>query len=104
MALGVPVEQYRTSYTFLAPPSYVHNYLTVIHETGDFPTLDGIGVAGETVSITDEYDRTNLEIDGGFHYVESGTPFAITVYGVGTYTSYMYPGGLDLKEVDIDIE
>jgi hypothetical protein len=104
MALGVPVEQYRTDYTFLAPTSYVQNYLTVIHETGGYPTLDGTPVSGDTVSITDEYARTNLEIDGGFHYIESDAPFAITVYGVGTYTSYMYPGGLDLKQVDVDVE
>ncbi len=26
-------------------------------------------------------------------------PFGITVYGVGDYTSYMYPGGLDLEKI-----
>jgi len=104
MALGVPVEQYRTSYTFLAPTSYVHNYLTVIHPVGVLPSLDGLPVAGDTVQINAEWARTNLEISGGIHYISGAEPFAITVYGVGRYTSYMYPGGLDLKEVPIVLE
>jgi hypothetical protein len=104
MALGVPVEQYRTDYTFLAPGSYVSNYLTVIHKIGAYPTLDGTTVVGDTVEITDVWARTNLAIGAGIHYIESDLPFAITVYGVGNYTSYMYPGGLDLKTVDVEIE
>jgi hypothetical protein len=106
MALAVPVEQYRTRYTFLAPTSYVHNYLTVIHPIGVYPALDGSPISGETVEITDEHARTNLDISGGIHEiaVEDDNPFAITVYGVGTYTSYMYPGGLDLKEVPVVVE
>jgi hypothetical protein len=104
MSLGVPVEQYRTSYTFLAPTSYVYNYLTAIHLIGAPPSLDGAAISGTTVEITDEWARTNLEISGGIHSIHGEEPFAITVYGVGSYTSYMYPGGLDLKEVPIVVE
>ncbi len=104
MALGVPVEQYRTSYTFLAPTSYVYNYLTVVHPIGAPPSLDGVPVVGDTVEITAEWARTNLEISGGIHSISGGDPFAITVYGVGNYTSYMYPGGLDLKEVPVILD
>jgi len=99
MALGVPVEQYRTSYTFLAPDSYAHNYVTVVHAPDNCPLLDGIAVSGETVQITGDWARTNLEITGGIHDIESELPFAITIYGVGNYTSYMYPGGLDLRSI-----
>ena len=99
MALGVPVEQYRTSYSFLAPDSYAHNYLTVVHAPEQYPTLDGTAVSGETIQITGEWARTNLEITGGIHAIESELPFAITIYGVGNYTSYMYPGGLDLRSI-----
>ena len=27
--------------------------------------------------------------------------FGIQVYGVGNYTSYMYPGGLDIKVINV---
>ncbi|MDD5305711.1 MAG: IgGFc-binding protein [Deltaproteobacteria bacterium] len=104
MSLGVPVEQYRTSYTFLAPTTYVFNYLTVVHKTGTFPQLDGAPVAGDTVGVTAEYSRTNLTISAGIHKIKSTEAFGIQVYGVGTYTSYMYPGGLDLKRVDTPVD
>jgi IgGFc binding protein len=103
MALAVPVEQYRLNYTFLAPQSYVQNYLTVIYKTGMIPVLDGVAVAGDTAQINGEYSRTKLLISGGIHHIESSDPFAITVYGVGRFTSYMYPGGLDLKPVPVVI-
>jgi hypothetical protein len=106
MSMAVPVEQYRTDYTFLAPTSYEVNYLTVIHEIGAYPSLDGTSLSGwgTTMDITNTHAKTELEIEGGIHYIDSDTPFAIMVYGVGSYTSYMYPGGLDLGKVDIGVE
>lgn len=101
MMLNVPFEQFRSDYTFLAPHSYSHNYITVIHPVGEFPLLDGMPIAGDTREINDLYSRTNMEIEGGIHGISSDTPFGIIVYGVGRYTSYMYPGGLDLKEIPI---
>jgi hypothetical protein len=101
MALGVPVEQYRDSYIFLAPDSFAHNYLTVIHDDDDQPLLDGAPISGDTADVGSGFVRTNFEIEGGIHRIVSGTDdgFAINVYGVGSYTSYMYPGGLNLDEV-----
>jgi hypothetical protein len=34
------------------------------------------------------------------HKMTSSTPFGIVVYGYGKDTSYMYPGGLDLKRIN----
>jgi len=31
--------------------------------------------------------------------IEGSAPFVIVVYGYGAFTSYMYPGGLDLKKI-----
>jgi len=33
------------------------------------------------------------------HTVESVKAVGIAVYGVASYTSYMYPGGLDLRDL-----
>ena len=35
-----------------------------------------------------------------FHRASAGEPFGIVVYGYGQYTSYMYPGGLDLAKIE----
>jgi hypothetical protein len=37
----------------------------------------------------------------GRHHIEAvgDTRFGIKVYGVARYTSYLYPGGLDLEEI-----
>ena len=96
----VPIEQYRKNYSFLAPTSYLTNYITVIHKVGEIPVLDGSPISGDTAEINGKYARTNLEIEGGIHYIESSDYFGLTVYGIGRYTSYMYPGGLDLQKID----
>lgn len=36
---------------------------------------------------------------GGPHAATSDQPFGIVVYGYGRYTSYMYPGGLNLNKL-----
>jgi len=43
------------------------------------------------------YSVAKLKIKPGSHYMEGAVKFGVAVYGVGSYTSYMYPGGLDLK-------
>ena len=35
----------------------------------------------------------------GQHKLESDTPVGLQVYGYGNYTSYQYPGGLNLKRI-----
>ncbi|MDY0003749.1 MAG: hypothetical protein RBU30_20800, partial [Polyangia bacterium] len=34
------------------------------------------------------------------HVIESDQPFGIMVYGFARYTSYFYPGGLDLNVIN----
>jgi hypothetical protein len=97
MALAVPVEQYRTSYVFLAPESYVQNYVTVVAPVGSAVTLDGTGVTGFAAVGAGAYAATTVAIPSGSHTITGAAPFGITVFGIAPYTSYMYPGGLDLK-------
>ena len=100
MALGVPVEQYRSSYRFLAPESYQKNYVNVIAPTKASIELDGKVLDQSLfmpVGDKTPYQVAKVEIKGGAHHIKSKSRFGITVYGVGSYTSYMYPGGLDLK-------
>lgn len=97
MALAVPVEQYRNDYRFLAPESFEQNYVNVIATPDAQVKLDGKAVTGFTAIPGSSYSVAKVKIDGGVHNIEGSSAFGISVYGVGSYTSYMYPGGLDLK-------
>ncbi|MBM4377336.1 MAG: IgGFc-binding protein [Deltaproteobacteria bacterium] len=37
----------------------------------------------------------------GNHTISANLPFGISVYGYGQYTSYWYPGGLDLTPLGL---
>ncbi|MFH1130444.1 MAG: IgGFc-binding protein [Pseudomonadota bacterium] len=97
MALAVPVEQYRTTYQFLSPGSYDQNYVNVILPLNATATLDGEPVVKIDAIGSSGFGVSKVEIGGGNHVVESSMSVGISAYGVGSYTSYMYPGGLDLK-------
>lgn len=97
MALAVPVEQYRRDYRFLAPESFEQNYVNVIALPDAQVQLDGKPVTGFVPVPDSQYQVAKVKIPGGTHTIEGTTAFGIAVYGVGSYTSYMYPGGLDLR-------
>lgn len=102
LAVVVPTEQYRDSYLFVASTTYDTNFVNVVAPTGTQITLDGaalptnkftpIGSSGFSVA-RHELDATEV------HTIQSSSAFGIVVYGYGRYTSYMYPGGLDLKRI-----
>ncbi len=38
----------------------------------------------------------------GTHTMEGSKPFGVSVCGYGQFTSYWYPGGLDLKPLTVE--
>ncbi|MBU1242175.1 IgGFc-binding protein [Myxococcota bacterium] len=111
--LVVPVEQYRSDYTFSTPPSITVNYVNVIAEipadTMDYITLDGQAITaeqytpiGSTGYGVAQFDVTSTGTNGSHYIVAPNTTikFGIEVYGFAQYTSYLYPGGLDLEYIN----
>jgi hypothetical protein len=107
MTLAVPTDQYRLDYQFHAPTNYESNYVNVTAPMGATVTVDGtpidasqytpVGASGFGVA------RIALSNAGnGSHSANSSDPFGITVYGFGQYTSFWYPGGLDLNVIPVD--
>jgi hypothetical protein len=104
MSLAVPNDQYRSDYLFHAPVSYETNFVNLTAPVGATVNLDGnpvpasafVAIGGSGFAVA----RVALS-DGaaGNHHAESSMPFGISVYGYGQYTSYWYPGGLDLAEI-----
>jgi hypothetical protein len=97
------VEQYRTKYVFLAPNDYDESFIDVIAPSGADLVLDKATVDfGSRSPIADGYDVWRvglLQSSNGAHTLESSTPVGIQVLGYGLYTSYQYPGGLNLKHI-----
>ena len=96
------VEQYRTKYVFLAPTDYEVSYVDVVQPLDALLELDGAPSCGPVVVIGSGYGvrRIKLPTKGtGTHVLVASKPIGIQVVGYGAYTSYQYPGGLDLKVI-----
>jgi hypothetical protein len=100
---AITVSQYRGSYTFLAPGTYAENWIDVMAPTGTTVTLDGVDIpASEWKPVGQQpYGVASHKLTGASegHEIHGTAPFGLVVYGYGSRTSYMYPGGLDLRQV-----
>jgi hypothetical protein len=114
---AITLPQYRSTYTFLAPQTYAQNWIDILAPTGATITLDGVDipasafseatagpgagqVGGQPFVVGHQLLAVTSTSTGG-HSVSSTVPFGLVVYGYGSRTSYMYPGGLDLREVTV---
>lgn len=102
-SIAIPTEQYRLNYTFLAPITYTHNFVNVVAPAGAGITIDGVTIPPETFAPigSSGLSVARHQVPGGVHTMNGNMNFGIVVYGYGSYTSYMYPGGLNLETVDI---
>ena len=97
MGSGIPWLQVRSEYDFLTPTTYTANYVNVVAPTGTAVDLDGSPVSGWTAIGSTGFDVARVSLSAGSHHIESasGTGFGITTYGYASFTSYLYPGGLN---------
>jgi hypothetical protein len=108
MSQAVATAQFRESYGFSAPANYYENWVNVIAPTGttvtvtDTPTNHTI-TTGSAIGSSSGYYVANVALCAnnlagctGNHTATASKGFGIEVYGYGSYTSYMYPGGLNL--------
>ena len=97
--LGVPMEQFRSSYVFLIPNQYLQDYVNVIAPVGTQLIVDGNQtVEANPIPAACSADGTcwataTLELTDGTHSIESlnGEPFGVVVYGYDDDVSYGYP-------------
>jgi hypothetical protein len=100
MTMTVATQQFRTHYLVHAPANYTYSYANIVAPNGASIIVDDqlvnwfqeIGDTGYSIA------RVTLSNFGdGNHTATGNHPFGITVYGYGQYTSYWYPGGLNLE-------
>lgn len=98
MVQEVPVQQFRDRYDFFVPSTYTTNFLGVVAPHGATPLLDDGPLLGE-VERLGAWDVIHVRVMPGRHHLRTaeGVPLGVKVYGTARYTSYMYPGGLDLR-------
>jgi hypothetical protein len=103
MAIEVPRAQYRNNYIFSVSKTYDFNFVNVVAPRSATVQLDGEPLpdsAFVAIGATDyRVARYKLPADREVFRIEGTDPFGIVVYGYGAFTSYMYPGGLDLKKI-----
>jgi hypothetical protein len=101
-ATAIPLQEYRSTYSFLAPNTYSENWIDLIRPQGVQITLDGQMVPANVFTQVGnqpyEVGHVQLPSNGPEgHAISAAQPFGLFVYGYGSRTSYMYPGGLDLR-------
>ena len=100
--LVLPSEQFRSNYVFLAPDDYQNNFLDVTMEEGTELTLDGNVVTESFETVAGTSGVVRIKLDGGkdgAHTLSATAPVGIQVFGFGSFTSYAYPGGGDLRKI-----
>ena len=100
--LTVPYEQYRQDYSFMVPNSFDNNYITIITPKEGTLTLDGNAL---DISKYEEIASTGfvvgyVELEAGLHRMVGSHPFGLYGYGYYNMSSYGYPIGLDLKDIN----
>lgn len=101
-SLSTAVEQFRTKYVFLTPDDYDVSFVDVIQPMDASVMIDGakVGVAPTPISSGFGIARVLLGPGNqGAHVLTSSAPVGIQVMGYGSYTSYQYPGGLNLDTI-----
>ncbi len=99
MVLAVPSAQYRTNYLFYAQTGWEANYVDIIAPVNSNVMVDGVAAANFTPIGASGFGLAHVKLSNagdGSHSVTSDQKVGISVYGVVSYGSYWYPGGLDL--------
>ena len=102
MTIAVPPALFRAGYAVHAPIHYESNFVNLIAPAGAAVSLDNKPVPPNLWSPIGQsgWSAARVALVGkadGDHQLSADQPFGVQVYGYGQYTSYWYPGGLNLQ-------
>ena len=98
----VTLEQYRVKYIFLAPDDYDVSFADIVGPMDAQVILDGQALSQAPTPISSGYGVSRVKLSSGIsgaHVLQSDKPIGLQVMGYGDYTSYQYPGGLNLGHI-----
>ena len=99
-----PVEQYRSDYLILTPPSWSTNWVVISAPVGADVQLDGASTSGCTTEPAGlvngvDYQSRICPVSTGVHRITSTERFGVVEYGYGNAGSYALVGGADVKPI-----
>jgi hypothetical protein len=100
LALAVPVEQFRTDYILPVPMAYDKNFLSIAAPPTGSVSLDGNPI--NLVPFGASSRSARVMVTAGQHHLTCPNGCGVEVYGYSDAVSYMYAGGLDLKQIVIN--
>ncbi len=101
-SLWAGVEQYRLKYVFLAPDDYPLNFADIVQPMSAQVIIDGTAAPPPTPIGSSGFGVTRVALGlgaNGAHVLISDLPVGLQVVGYGDFTSYQYPGGLNLRRI-----
>ncbi len=103
LALAVPTEQFRESYTFLVPSEYAQQYVSVVAGATTTVQLDTGDVTSQLATFgSGSYRAARISLQPGQHQISCPGGCGIEVYGYDAAVSYLFAGGLDLKTIVVN--
>jgi len=100
LAFVPPVEQFRTSYTFVVPDQYQANDVQLITKGGGTVMLDGADVSLLLATFgSGTWSAARITIPPGPHTLVCPEKCSVEVAGWAAAVSYLYSGGLDLVPI-----
>jgi hypothetical protein len=110
MVLMVPVEQYQNDYVFLVDDSYTRDYAKLIRPAGEEVVVECLGAVPDdrwTAIGNSPWEWAVIDMNPGeamcttgANQASSAEGFGVIVSGQSSFTSYAYPGGLALDQIN----
>ncbi|MCA9675393.1 MAG: IgGFc-binding protein [Kofleriaceae bacterium] len=102
LAVAVPTEQFREDYTILVPSQYDVDYVALSTTMTGAVTVDGNDVTGQLAAFGGTYRGGRITVAAGQHTIHCSAGCGVTVMGYSDAVSYLFAGGLDLKQIVVN--
>lgn len=102
LAFAPPFEQFREQYPFLAPEEYDQQYASIVAPIGTTVTLDGRDLTAALRPFpAGTFIGGRIPITPGQHLLTCPGGCGLLVQGYSPAVSYLFAGGLDLRQITV---
>lgn len=106
MVQSVPVEQLRSNYVVALAAPWQFDWLVLTKPTGSDVAVDGLAVTQDKfiqigpAGMPSGWEVARIPVTNGRHVLDGDQPFSAVLVGYGVFSSYAYPGGTNLKQLN----